>query len=110
MPQKPLRTAERLRAKLVRIVVVVVPKDVVCKVVVLVVGGGRAVCNISLPPVVGSAAQDMRHLFVLVRTLLEARGSFLSLDRWFAAAEFGQDGARKVGQQNLNNALRIKES
>ena len=51
---------------------------------------------VSIPSVAGSAAQDMRHLFVLVRTLLETRGSFLSLDSWVGTAQFVQSGAQKV--------------
>ena len=60
---------------------------------------------VSIPSVAGSAAQDIRHLFMLIRTLLETRGSFLSLDSWVGAASFGQSGAQKVSKHNLNNAL-----
>ena len=45
----------------------------------------------------------MRHLFMLVRTLLETKGSFLSLDSWVGAV--GQMSAQKVNYPNLKNCL-----
>ena len=64
---------------------------------------------VSIPSVVAvSAAQDMRHLFMLVRTLLETKGSFLSLDSWVGVA--GQMSAQKVNYPNLKNCLHTMAS
>ena len=58
----------------------------------------------AIPSVVAvSAAQDMRHLFMLVRILLETKGSFSSLKSWVSAA--GQISAQKV--RNYRNLKHI---
>ena len=63
----------------------------------------------AIPSVVAvSVAQDMRHLFMLVRTLLETKGSFSSLDSWVGAV--GQMSAQKVNYPNLKNCLHTMAS
>jgi len=65
---------------------------------------------VSIPSVVGSAAQDVRHMFMILRTMLETRGSFLSVGSWVAAAQFGQSGAQKVNDKQLKKSLHTMAS
>ena len=54
---------------------------------------------VSIPSVVGSAAQDVRHMFMILRTMLETRGSFMSVGSWAAATQFGKSVAQKANHK-----------
>ena len=60
--------------------------------------------------VTGSVAADRRSAFILLRTLLETRGSFLSLESWVTAAQVGSPGIQKQSQDHFKQCLQTMVS
>ena len=60
--------------------------------------------------VVGAAGQDISHRFIYLRTLLETRGSFSSLDSWVVASKLGHSDDQKLSVESVQNSLHTMAS